>query len=45
MALLPMDIKGFGHIKEKSMQEASQKRDEIITVLGVGPITHLHAAE
>ena len=45
MALLPMDIKGFGHIKEKSIQEASQKRDEIITALGVVPISHLHAAE
>ena len=45
MALLPMDIKGFGHVKEKSIHEASQKRDEIITALGAGPIPHLHAAE
>ena len=45
MALLPMDIKGFGHVKEKSIQEASQKRDEIITALGAGPIPHLQAAE
>ena len=45
MALLPMDIKGFGHVKEKSIQEAYQKRDQIITALGVGPIPHLHAAE
>ena len=45
IALLPLYIKGFGHVKEKSIQEASQKRDEIITALGAGPIPHLHAAE
>jgi indolepyruvate ferredoxin oxidoreductase len=45
LALLPMDIKGFGYVKEKSMQEASKKRDEIITALGSTPIPHLHAAE
>ena len=45
LALLPMDIKGFGHVKEKSIQEASQKRDEIITALGARSIPHLHAAE
>ena len=45
MLLLPMGIKGFGYVKEKSIQEASQKREEIIAALGARPIPHLHAAE
>ncbi|MDG2474972.1 MAG: indolepyruvate ferredoxin oxidoreductase family protein, partial [Paracoccaceae bacterium] len=45
LASLPIEIKGFGHVKEQSIQEASQKRQKIIDSLEVSPVPHLHAAE
>ena len=45
MALLPINIKGFGHVKEKSMQEALRKREKIILALNSGSVSDLHAAE
>ena len=45
LALLPMDIKGFGHVKQNSIAEVSKKRDKIIDVLREGSFSSLHAAE
>ena len=45
LALLPMEIKGFGHVKLSAIAEVAKKRDEIIAQLGYGSMPQLHAAE
>ncbi len=45
IALLPLQIKGFGYVKEKSIQETAKRRKEIMSNLEVGIVRQLHAAE
>ena len=45
IALLPLDIKGFGHVKERSVEDFFHKRTRILTSLEANPVTQMRAAE
>ena len=45
IASLPNEIRGFGHVKERSIRKVSKKREEIIASLELGSIERLRAAE
>ncbi len=45
VALLPLDVKGFGHVKERSMQDFFKRREKILTLLEAEPVTQMRAAE
>ena len=44
-ALLPMDIKGFGYVKDESIIKASKKRADLLKSLGDNGAFQLQAAE
>lgn len=44
LASLPQDIRGFGHVKERSIRDAGTKRDELLALLKSAPGEERHAA-
>ncbi|MGJ8584648.1 MAG: indolepyruvate ferredoxin oxidoreductase family protein [Marinosulfonomonas sp.] len=45
LAELPLEIKGFGVVKDANFEAAQKRRGEILTALQAGPSRHLSAAE
>ncbi|WP_368183688.1 indolepyruvate ferredoxin oxidoreductase family protein [Aestuariibius sp. HNIBRBA575] len=45
LARLPMDIRGFGHVKEEAATKAAKRREELLAALKMSPDNHTQAAQ